>query len=92
MAAGAIHHRQPFLAQRMREHPKAATPTSAAVPAMTPMATRWSTVGLNPPCKIIINNYFSLSLGKGRVCAAIKLIIILTHHILFLNKILQIST
>ena len=58
MAAGAIHHRQPFLAQRMREHPKAATPTSAAVPAMTPMATRWSTVGLNPPCKIIINNYF----------------------------------
>ena len=50
MAAGAIHHRQLLLAQRISEQPSAATPTSAAVPAMTPMATRWSTVGLNPPC------------------------------------------
>ena len=69
MAAGAIHHLQLLLAQRMREHPRAATPTSAAVPAITPMATRWSTLGLNPPYKNNHKNsyFFYLWVREGCV-------------------------
>ena len=69
MAAGAIHHRQLLLAQRIREHPKAATPTSAAMPAITPMATRWSTLGLKPSCKNNHkNNYFFLNSDVREGC------------------------